>query len=93
MTTEDFTQGVFDMLWNNHVMDVIIVHGMRYVHDNLMWIQWEFNRKLQRMTPEQWEQAVKDYIENIKRCKNEILVNTSGRSEDKEEQPKDIKEQ
>lgn len=93
MTTEDFTQGVIDMLWNNHVMDMAIVHGMRYIHDNLMWIQWEFNRKLQRMTPEQWEQAAKVYIEYIKGCKNEILVNTSGRSEDKEEQPKDIKEQ
>lgn len=93
MTTEDFTQGVIDMLWNNLVTDVAIVHGLRYVHDNLMWLQWEFNRKLKRMTPEQWEQAVKDYIEYIMRCKNEILVNTSGRSEDKEEQPKDIKEQ
>lgn len=93
MTTEDFTQGVIDMLWNNHVMDVAIVHGLRYVHDNLMWLQWEFNRKLKRMTPEQWEKAVKVYIEYIKGCNNEILVDTSGRSEDKEEQPKDIKEQ
>ena len=93
MNTEEFERGVIDMLWFNHVMDVTIVHGLGYVRANHKWIQWDFRRKLKRMTPEQWEQAAKDYIEYIKRLKNEILTNPSRRSEDKEEQPKDIKEQ
>lgn len=92
MTTEDFAQGVIDMLWHNHVMDMAIVHGLGYVRANHKWIQWDFRQKLKRMTPEQWEKAAKDFIEYIKRCNNELQSNASGESGNKEEQPADIKE-
>lgn len=92
MTTEDFAQGVIDMLWKNHVMDVAIVHGLGYVRANRKWIEWDFRRKLKRMTPEQWETAAKDFMEYIKRCNNELQRDTSGKSGNKEEQPEDLKE-
>lgn len=92
MTTEDFAQGVIDMLWKNHVMDMAIVHGLGYVRANHKWIQWDFIQKLKRMTPEQWEKAAEDFIEYIKRYNNELQRNTSGKSGNKEEQPKDIEE-
>jgi len=85
MDCKEFNTGVIDYLWFLHVLDVSIAHGLGYVRANHKWIRWEFNRKLQRMTPEQWEQAAKDYKEHIKRCKNELQSNTSGESGNKKE--------
>lgn len=66
MTEEELLDGVIDCLLRAHILEYLFLHGEQYVYKNKAWIIWEFERKLKRMSVEEWEKATETYIKNIK---------------------------
>ena len=42
------------------------MHGEQYVYKNKAWIIWEFERKLKRMSEDEWDMHIKTYIKALK---------------------------
>lgn len=66
MTDKELRDGVIDYLLRLHIFDYAFLYGEQYVYKNKAWIMWEFERKLKRMSVEEWEKATETYIKNIK---------------------------
>ena len=66
MTEEELRAGVIDCLRRAHFMNEAFIHGEEYIRKNRAWIEWEFERKLKRMTNAEWERVIKAYIEALK---------------------------
>ena len=49
-----------------NIFDYAFLYGEQYVYKNKAWIMWEFERKLKRMSVEEWEKVTETYIKNIK---------------------------
>lgn len=92
MKEETFKNALIDYLYYLHCLDASIVHGIEYVRVHKNWIEWDFNRKIKRMTPEQWEVAANDFIKQVERYNNGLQADTTRGTAHKEEQPEDTKE-
>lgn len=71
MTEEELLADVIDCLRRAHFMSEAFIHGEEYVKKNFVWIEWEFERKLKRMTDSDWERHIKAYVEVIKEAQSE----------------------
>ena len=71
MTEEELRAGVIDCLRRAHFMTEAFIHGEEYIKKHLVWIEWDFERKLKRMTESDWEIHTKAYIEALKEAQNE----------------------
>lgn len=71
MTEEELRAGVIDCLRRAHFMSEAFLHGEEYVKKHFVWIEWEFERKLKRMTDRDWERHIKAYIEAIKEAEHD----------------------
>lgn len=66
MTDEELRENVIECMRRAHFMDYAFIHGEDYVIKHRAWIDWEFERKLKRMTNTEWERVTKGYIEALK---------------------------
>lgn len=66
MTEKEFKEDVIETMRRAHFMDYAFIHGEDYVKKHRVWIDWEFERKLKRMTEAEWERVTKAYIEALK---------------------------
>lgn len=71
MTEEELRDGVIDCLRRAHFMNESFIHGEEYVKKNFVWIEWEFERQLKRMTDNDWERHIKAYVEALKEVEDE----------------------
>lgn len=69
MTDEEFKEELVDWLRRAHFADMAFMYGEEYVVRNRVWIDWEFDRRLKRMTVEEWDRAAKLYINVLKAAK------------------------
>ena len=67
MTEAELREGVIESMRRAHFMDYAFIHGEDYVKKHRVWIDWEFERKLKRMTNAEWERVTKGYIEALKK--------------------------
>lgn len=67
MKEETLRAGIIDHLRRAHFMDYAFLYGEDYVKKHRVWIEWEFKRKLKRMTEAEWERVTKAYIEALRR--------------------------
>ena len=70
MTEDKFKEGLIDCLRRAHYLDVAFIYGEDYVMKNQVWIEYDFERKLKRMTANDWERVTKSYIEALKEGEN-----------------------
>lgn len=70
MTEDQFKEGLIDCLRRAHYLDVAFLYGDDYIMKNRVWIEWDFERKLARMTAKDWERMTKIYIEALKEGEN-----------------------
>lgn len=66
MTEDQFKEGLIDCLRRAHYLEVAFLHGEDYIMKNRAWIEWDFERKLKRMTIADWDRLTKIYIEAMK---------------------------
>ena len=66
MTDDQFKEELINWLRYAHYLEVAFIHGEDYIKKNLSWIEWDFERKLKRMTTEDWERMTKIYIEALR---------------------------
>ena len=69
MTEKELFEGVIECLWRFHCFDTAFVYGEDYLIKNIVWIKREFERKIEQMTPADWDMATKKYIEALKETK------------------------
>lgn len=65
MTDDELLSGVIDCLRRAHFMDETFLHGEEYVKKHFAWIEWDFERKLKRMTDDEWERHIKAYAKAL----------------------------
>lgn len=66
MTEKELLDGVIDCLLRAHILEYLFLHGEQYVYKNKAWIIWEFERKLKRMSEDEWDMHIKAYIKALK---------------------------
>lgn len=66
MTEKELKEDVIETMRRAHFMDIAFIHGEEYVKKHRIWIEWEFSRKLKRMTNAEWERVTKAYIEVLR---------------------------
>ena len=66
MTEKELKEDVIETMRRAHFMDMAFIHGEEYVKNHRIWIEWEFTRKLKRMTNAEWERVTKAYIEALR---------------------------
>lgn len=66
MTEEELRDGVIDCLRRAHFMNEAFIYGEEYVKKYFVWIEWDFERQLKRMTDADWERHIKAYVEALK---------------------------
>jgi hypothetical protein len=71
MTDEELKDGVIACLRRAHFLNEAFVHGEEYIKKNYVWIEWDFERKLKRMTDSDWERHIKAYVEALKEVEHD----------------------
>lgn len=66
MTEDQFIEGLIDCLRRVHYLGAVFLYGEDYVRRNSIWIEWDFERKLKRMTANDWERLAKICIKALK---------------------------
>lgn len=68
MTEKELREQVTEILWRAHYLTQEFVFGKEYVENelNLVWIRWEFDREIQRMTEKEWEKVTETYIKALR---------------------------
>ena len=66
MTEAELRESVIECLRRAHFMNEAFIYGEDYVIKHSAWIEWDFERKLKRMTEDDWEMHIKAYIEAVK---------------------------
>lgn len=70
MTEDQFKEGLIDWLHRAYYLEVAFIYGEDYIIKNRVRIEWDFERKLKRMTAKDWERMTKIYIEVLKEGEN-----------------------
>lgn len=65
MTEDELLVGVIECLRRAHFMNEAFLHGEEYIKKHFAWIEWDFERKLKRMTDDEWERHIKAYVKAL----------------------------